>query len=342
MTTAAPRPVLSIGELLIDMIASDGASALEDATAFVARPGGAPANVAVALARLGVLSAFCGVVGADPFGTRLRSVLASEGVDVTRLHTSKDTDTTLAFAWKDVRGDGHFRLLRMADRLLDEHDVERAGIEACAAVVVGSVALSADPSRQAVIRAVEIAADHGVPVCVDLNLRPSLWPSAGIAREVCVPLLSRAKLLKLSLDDARFLLETGDDHELAFKAALELGAPFTVLTDGSRGAWFGDGEGRHVPAIHVDAFEPTGAGDAFNAALVSRLLRNDWSSFGREDVVYASVAGALACARPGAMEGLPTADAIEAFLQGIHSSGRADTSVRPCARYPQSSRLRKG
>ncbi|MGH2531759.1 MAG: carbohydrate kinase family protein [Thermomicrobiales bacterium] len=315
MTSAAARPVLSIGELLIDMIASDGATSLENASAFVARPGGAPANVAVALARLGVPSAFCGVVGADPFGARLRYLLAREGVDVSRLHTTEEADTTLAFAWKDGRGDGHFRLLRMADRLLSEDEIEGAGIERCAAVVVGSVALSATPSRHALRYAVEIADDHGVPICVDLNLRPSLWPSAGIARAACVPLLSRATLLKLSLDDARFLLDAGDDQTAALETARELGAPFTVLTDGSRGGWFGNGEVQHVPAFEVDAIEPTGAGDAFTAALVSRLLANGWSSIAREDVDYASVAGALACTRPGAMEGLPTRDAIESFLK---------------------------
>ena len=75
------RPVISIGEILIDFIVDDGETSLEAAHQFVARPGGAPANTAVALARLGVPSAFCGVVGKDPFGLRLKSGLAHEGVD---------------------------------------------------------------------------------------------------------------------------------------------------------------------------------------------------------------------------------------------------------------------
>jgi fructokinase len=123
------RPVLSFGETLIDLISSDNANRLEDVTSFAVRVGGAPANVVVALARLGVPSAFCGVVGNDPFASRLRTTLSANNVDLSRLRGTNEADTTIAFAWKDERGDGHFRLIRMADRLLDIRDVDDARIE---------------------------------------------------------------------------------------------------------------------------------------------------------------------------------------------------------------------
>ena len=115
---AGNGPVLAIGEVLIDFIVDDAATSLESAQSFVARSGGAPANVAVALSRLGVASAFCGVAGMDPFGARLTTELAAEGVDTSRLRRAPGAATTLAFAWKDQRGDGHFWLLRGADVLL--------------------------------------------------------------------------------------------------------------------------------------------------------------------------------------------------------------------------------
>ena len=96
--TSPQRPVLSIGETLIDIIATDGAPSLVEAREFVARAGGAPANVAVALARLGVASAFCGVVGADPLGERLIAELRAERVDVSRLRQTDAAPTTIAFA----------------------------------------------------------------------------------------------------------------------------------------------------------------------------------------------------------------------------------------------------
>ena len=317
MTDAGARRVLTLGEALIDLIVADDAGSLEAAGAFVARPGGAPANVAVALARLGVPAAFGGVVGADPFGNRLRSVLQVEGVDTSRLRSADDAATSLAFAWKDEEGDGHFRLLRLADRLLSPEDAARAGIEQAAALVVGSVALAAEPSRSAIERAVEIASAAGVPVCFDVNLRPMLWPDLGVARGACLPIVQAATLLKLSLDDARYLFGTGDDPPAAMAEARRSPPRVIVVTDGARGAWFacrGVEEVRHVAAFDVEAVEPTGAGDAFTAALIARLLSHGWMGLDVEDVRYASAAGALATTAAGAMDGLPTAVDLARFL----------------------------
>ncbi|MEA2584506.1 MAG: fructokinase [Thermomicrobiales bacterium] len=312
-------PVLCLGEVLIDLIASDDATRLEDVTAFAARPGGAPANAAVALARLGTASAFCGVVGDDPFGARLRATLAAKGVDTTRLRATPDAETTIAFAWRDTRGDGHFRLLRLADCLLSPDDVAAAGVDRVGAMVVGSVALAAEPSRSAVMRAAEIAAASNVPLCFDVNLRPTIWPDLAAARTACEPLLHQATLLKLSLDDAQSLFPV-DDAESALARLDRYGAPFVVLTDGARGAWFGmrgllrAPADRFVPAFAVDAVDPTGAGDAFTAAVVSRLIANQWERLDREDIVFASAAGALTTMRRGAIDALPSADEIESFL----------------------------
>src|SRR5215212_11295199 len=135
--------ILAIGEILIDFIVADRATSLNTAETFVARSGGAPANACVSLARLGLASAFCGVVGDDQFGSRLLAELAAEGVDTSRLRQSGKAATTLAFAWKDPGGDGHFWLLRGADALLAETDVTSAGVTGLGVLVVGSVALSA-------------------------------------------------------------------------------------------------------------------------------------------------------------------------------------------------------
>lgn len=325
MPTTPAATVLSIGETLIDLIASDGATRLEDVASFAARPGGAPANVVVALARLGVPSAFCGVVGDDPFGGRLRTTLRSAGVDVSRLRSTGDADTTVAFAWKDARGDGHFRLLRMADRLISDADVDAAGVESMSALVVGSVALAADPSRAAVTRAVALAAAAGVPVCFDINVRPTLWPDRDAAFAACLPVLKAATLLKLSLDDARYLFDPEMEAVGALLHAQGFGARFTVLTDGARGAWWTvrddppPADRRFIPAFAVDAVDPTGAGDAFTAALISRLIAAGWRGLGRDDVEFASAAGALTTTRRGAMEALPDLADIRAFLDAQRS-----------------------
>jgi sugar/nucleoside kinase (ribokinase family) len=312
------NPVLCIGELLIDFIASDNATTLEAAELFVARPGGAPANVAVALARLGVPSAFCGVVGDDPFGRRLRETLNSNGVGTSSLRQTNEDDTTIAFAWKNERGDGEFRILRLADRLINIDDIDGAALDLTAAIVVGSVSLAANPARVAVEHALQIATEKNIPICVDVNIRPSMWFSPEVARLVVSPVIESATLLKMSVDDARFLfdLEIDGNPDLIFAELHQLARPFTVLTDGSRGAWFAlsTGEYTYVPPFPVQAVEPTGAGDAFSAAIISRLIRNGWSRLDADDVRFASAAGALTTTRQGAIDSLPTKEEVQSFL----------------------------
>lgn len=318
---ASHRQVISVGEILIDLIASDGSTRLEDVGSFDARAGGAPANAAVALSRLGVRAAFCGVAGDDPFGAKLRSTLIAEQVDVSRLRLAAEADTTLAFAWKDNRGDGHFRILRMADVLLSPGDVENAAIDQAAALIAGSVALTKEPSRSAIYRAVEIARSSEVPVCFDANIRPTLWADRRDMVSACEPVLMQCDFVKLSLDDAGHLFGTASNGEEAVAPLEESRARFVVVTDGSRGSWFAVRDGKRlvvsdrIPAFSVNAIDPTGAGDAFTGATISRLVRNRWQSLDAADIAWASAAGALATTKRGAMASLPTAGDVEAFLQ---------------------------
>jgi fructokinase len=307
--------ILAIGEILVDFIVADGATTLDTAKTFAARSGGAPANAAVALARLGLSSAFCGVVGDDPFGSRLRAELAAERVDASRLRQSSAATTTLAFAWKDRGGDGHFWLLRGADAQLSEEDANAAGIANLAALVVGSVALSAQPARSAVERAVDLARQTGVPVVFDVNLRPTLWSDLASARPACEQVARLSTLVKLSLDDANGLYGPQIGPDAAVETILSLGPRAVVLTDGERGCWFSSGSSAtFVPAFRVEAVEPTGAGDAFTAAIIARSLGSGWAPLTVEDVRYAAAAGALATTRPGAWDGLPDRAQLDEFL----------------------------
>lgn len=315
-------PVLAIGEMLIDLIASGNATSLLDVETLSVRPGGAPANVAVALARQGVRSGLCAVVGQDPFGDRLIAVLDANGVDRSRVRQDANHATTLALAWKDARGDGHFRLLRQADIELSIADIEAAGIDQLGAIVIGSVSLSHQPSRGAIERAIEIASVHDVPICFDVNMRPSIWADRATAYAACVPALDAATLLKLSMDDARFLLDLASDAsaEETIGALQTRSNKFIVLTDGARGAWFtyrtDDGymPVEFVPAFEIVAREPTGAGDAFLSAVIVRLIGKEWTSLSRDDIRYAAAAGALTTTREGAIDSLPNRTDIMAFL----------------------------
>jgi len=313
MTITTRGPVISFGEALIDLIADPGHD-LGTATSLAIREGGAPMNFAVALARLGVPSALATVVGDDPFGRRLVALLDAEGVETSGVRITSEADTTIAYAWRNARGDGSFRLVRMADRLLSVADVERASIGAATAILAGSVALAAQPSRAAVERAVDIAVQEGVPVIFDVNVRPTLWPDVDSLRAASEPILAAAHVIKLSLDDAAVLWGSSAIVDVQ-QALAAFAAPYVVVTDGGRAAWSRiAGTWAEYAVFAVDAVEPTGAGDAFNAAFVSRLIANDWARASAADVRFAMAAGAIATTKPGAIAALPTVAEVEAFL----------------------------
>lgn len=306
-------PVIALGEILIDLIAPAGVE-LADASDLHIREGGAPANVAVALARLSLPSQMRAVVGDDPFGERLLGRLAQEGVDISRMRVAPHEPTTIALAWSDARGDGHFRLHRNADRLLSPDDVSRESLEGATAIVVGSVAMCAEPSKSAVLTALRHATEASIPVVADLNIRPGQMPMDELRMSV-VAMISAATVVKLSVDDARHLWDATSLVEAS--AALDRFDPaIAVITDGARGAALRTPDGLvTMNAFEVDAVEPTGAGDAFTAAFTSRMIDKGWANADASDLRFAMAAGALATTHPGAMDGLPTRDEIGSFLR---------------------------
>lgn len=321
MTSRLPgrKPVVSIGECLIDLIAGPETD-LSNAEALTIREGGAPMNVAVGLARLGVHSQMASVVGQDPFGDRLIALMQAEDVDTTHVQRTADAETTIAYAWRDARGDGRFRLVRMADRLLAPEDVDALGLafDRVEALVFGSVSLSASPSREAVEHAVATAAAAGIPLVFDVNVRPTLWPDLATLRTVCEPLMAQATVIKLSLDDADALWGTRT-MDAAIPALDAFPAPVAVITDGGREVRVRrlvDGEPRWTahPVFAVDAVEPTGAGDAFTSALLSRMVANGWGQVSDDDIRFGMAAGAIATTKPGAIAALPDAAEINRFM----------------------------
>jgi len=165
--------VTAIGEILIDLTqtGTNGAGVPQ----FSANPGGAPANVAVAAARLGARSAFWGKVGDDGFGAYLRKVLADNGVDASGLRTGSQP-TTMAIVSVDGSGERSFRFLRGADRDICPEEVDEDAVLGTKILHFGSVSLTAGMSRSATIFAARTAHKHGGLVSYDPNYRPAIWP----------------------------------------------------------------------------------------------------------------------------------------------------------------------
>ncbi len=309
--------IVALGEVVADIYRDESSSAVE--MPFTARPGGAPANVAVAAARLGSGASFIGSVGEDLFGDFILRVLEAEGVDTSAVRRREPpTRTSLAFVEITAGGDRSFTFYRSdpaADELLGAEDVLREAISGASFANFGSIPLIKDPSRSAIHRAAELAEELDVPLAFDVNFREHLWESAEDAREAVDPLLDRSRIVKLSDDELPPLLGTEDVEEAA-RMLLDRGAALALVSLGPEGAFYAtrDFTG-DVPAFEVECVDATGAGDAFLAASLVHLSEGEWDEARvREAVRRGTAAGAIACTGYGAMGVLPTADELERFM----------------------------
>ncbi len=288
---------------------------------FTARPGGAPANVAVATSRLGAEAAFVGSVGEDLFGDFILRALEAEGVDtggVTR--QAPPTRTTLAFVEIDETGDREFTFYRTdpaADELLSPDDITGKLLSGASFVNFGSIPLIKDPAAAAIRAVAELAADAGVPVAFDVNFREHLWESVETARKTVDSLLDLSRIAKLSEDELSPLLGV-DSPEEAAEALLVRGIALVLVSLGPDGAFYATPEfsGR-VPAFEVEVVDATGAGDAFLAATLVHLSEGSYEDEEtvREATRRGAAAGALACTGYGAMSALPTKKELDRFME---------------------------
>jgi len=316
--TASPQAV-ALGELLIDFVPEENGVTLAEASTFVKAPGGASANVAVGLARLGVQAGFVGKVGDDPFGHFLAGVLEDNHVDVSQLGYDEHAHTALAFVSLTSSGERDFVFYRnpSADMRHRPEEVDEDYLGGAAMLHIGSISLIQEPSRSATLRALDIAEERGLWVSYDANLRLALWPSPDAAREGIRSVWRRAHVIKISEDELEFL--TGSRDMAAARTLRHDRLRLLVVTRGDAGAWYltrqGEGE---VSGYRVETVDTTGAGDAFTAALLASLLEIGGLEKDRRALDAAlrraSAYAALTTTRRGAIPALPERDELERFL----------------------------
>lgn len=310
--------IVALGEVVSDIYRGESLSDVE--LGFVARPGGAPANVAVAASRLGSAAAFVGSVGEDLFGDFILGALESEGVETGGVsRQSAPTRTSLAFVEIGPDGDRSFTFYRSspaADELLSAEDVTEGLISGTSFVNFGSIPLIREPARSATHRIAELAREHDVPVAFDVNFREHLWEGREAAREAVDPLLDLSTIVKLGDDELEPLLGT-DDVDEAAQGLLDRGVPLVLVSKGPDGAFYASREFRgEVPTFDIgEVVDATGAGDAFLAAALVHLSDGPLTEGRvREATLRGCAAGALACTAYGAMSALPTLDELERFI----------------------------
>ncbi|NND15033.1 MAG: carbohydrate kinase [Eudoraea sp.] len=314
------KQVFCIGELLIDFVAENQGSDLSKAREFTKKAGGAPANVACAVAKLGGHSNFIGCVGDDAFGNFLLGVLNEHQVN-TALAQRSDLFTTLAFVSIAEDGERDFVFSRGADRELSYNERVSALFENQVVHFGAATSFLGGPLEKTYERYLKDAIAADAFISFDPNYRPDLWRGKEEAFiQKCLPYVSVADICKCSLEEA-LLLSGESELEKAVAYLHEQGAKLITITLGADGTFVSTAKEQFiVTSIPVKAVDTTGAGDAFIGCLLYQFANEQDPKASLEDrdklnnlVALANKAGAVTTTNFGAISSLPTKADLEAI-----------------------------
>jgi fructokinase len=284
------KSIINLGEALIDLIPSTQVHLGE--ACYTPYPGGAIANVSVAIARLGGSSMFIGGISDDEFGQLLVQTLAGNNVDTRYIRVIKKAPTAIALVTLHAEGQRSFTFFRQgtADSQFQAADLDWNAWQDAAVCHVGGVLLSTEPARTATFAAMDYTRRAGSIVSFDVNVRQALWASDSEIRDTLAKAVVRADILKLSAEEAGFVSEqssqTNDTQERGWlntlgDALLAKGPRLVIITLGAQGALLFTANHRvEVPAWPVRAIDTTGAGDAYMGAVLYKLVQQGYATPG--------------------------------------------------------------
>ena len=316
--------VVCIGEGLFDSISDEPGVELSQVSAWTLYPGGAPANVACALTKLGTTSGFIGAIGQDAMGAELLEVLRSHSVDLSGVQLVPGMPTRSVMVTRDITGDRTFAAFgndrssdSFADTKLNAEYLPMELIQSAQYLVTGTLLLAYPESAAALSNAMDLARYSGVQVVIDVNWRSVFWDDEQRAKAVILEVLHQADYLKLTDEEADWLFGSRDltllhDRFPRLKCIL--------MTRGEYGClyWAAETLG-DVSAFAMDVEDTTGAGDSFLAGFLHQLCHRtrpgELSPEEARDIVrYASAVGALTTLQRGAIAASPTSDEVATFL----------------------------
>jgi fructokinase len=303
--------ILCIGEALIDMICTDKGSALSDGENFLKKPGGAPTNVAAAIAALGGNASLSAKVGADPFGKHLIDVMHDFGVSTRHVIEDKFSFTTFAFVSLLKTGERDFYFNRGADGELTRDEVDDIDLDEFSIIHFGSATAFLPGQLQLAYQSLLQKALHqNIFISFDPNYRHLLFQNNNQSFiDQSWNFLSVCDFFKVSDEEALLLTGRNTVTDAAADFIKKTKAVFTI-TLGKEGTMIGiNGTTAVIPSISINAVDTTGAGDAFVGAVlfqlskyskpeIEKLKPADWNKI----ISNANIAGARTCEYLGAME----------------------------------------
>ncbi len=303
--------VLCIGEALIDMICTDKGKSLSAGNNFLKKPGGAPTNVAAAIAALGGRVELAAKVGNDPFGKQLIEVMQSFGVGTSSMLTDKKHFTTFAFVSLMEDGERDFVFNRGADGELSIEEIDSIDLRDVSIIHFGSAtAFLPGPLQAAYLHLLEKALYLNIFISFDPNYRHLLFQNnTETFIEQSWYFLQHCNFFKLSDEEAMLITKT-DSLEKATQQLQERTNTIFAITLGKEGTLLSiNGEKHIIESIAVKPVDTTGAGDAFVGAVLYQLSHRSKMQIAEMNLIdwkliieNANKAGARTCEYLGAME----------------------------------------
>ena len=323
---ALPPRVLCLGEALVDRLGPLGGDpATASPESCDDRLGGAPANVACALARLGTPVGLIGRLGEDAIGAAFRDLFRQRDVAVQALQSDASHPSRVVLVRRHANGERVFQGfagdqdLGFADQMLDRGELEQVWpglIEQARWLLVGTIPLATRASADSLHWVLAQAKAADLALALDVNWRPTFWdleadPAAGPTADALAaikPLLEQASLLKLAREEALWFF--GSDDPAVIAAALPQ-QPDVVVTDGANPIrwWIAHEAGSMEVFQPSQVIDTTGAGDAFTAGLL-----HCWDRPVNDRLRFASACGALVCGGAGAIDPQPQEQDVFTFL----------------------------
>ena len=309
----------------MDMLPDKKGVTWSKVSSFSPVPGGAPANVCIGLARLGVKVGFIGKVGEDPFGKLLVDTLQRNGVDISQVKFDSVVRTTLAFVSVNEQGENEYIFYRNpgADMMLRSEEVNEDFIANSKIFHFGSISMSDEPCYSATLQAIQFAHKHKVLVSFDPNLRPHLWKNIEEAKDKIMEGIKNSDLVKINTMELEFITGTRDLIE-GTDWILQKGPKVVIVTQGDKGSFSHNKKGTvSVPAYKIKIVDTVGCGDAFTAALLYQLLLLDKDGKDifnltekemSEILRFSNAAGAITATKKGVIPSLPAEKQIEKFM----------------------------
>lgn len=309
------KRVLCPGEALIDFVSMDVGESLKGSNGFIKKAGGAPANVAAAISKLGCEAYFCGSVGNDAFGEFLEDTLIANDINTELMFKLSDHNTTFAFVSLMKDGERDFEFARDADAYLPFNYVERE-LDKFDLFHFGSATAFLDGQlKETYYKIKDYALKNNKLISFDANYRDALFgDKQKVFINCCKEFIADSDIVKLSDGEAMLISGIGNVEE-AGKSILKLGCKNLIITLGKKGALVTTKEGQVlVPTKEIEMKDATGAGDAFIGAILAQLL-NEPDKGILEIVKLANVVGGLTTTRIGALESIPTWDEVFQYMK---------------------------